>query len=109
MSAPTTRMLQAISEVAGNRLILQHRIIYRESSGRLFLAELVLSACHAQHMICSNGRGLHVFIISEHVQILSPASLVMGAFHHHLWALRVQKDSRVSDSICCKLGGVRSC
>lgn len=108
MSSPTTRMLQAIGEVAGNHL-LQDLIIYRESSGGLLLAELVLSGCHVQHMLCSNGRGLHVFIISEHVQILSPASLVMGAFHHHVWGLRVQKDSRVSDSIWCKLGGARFC
>lgn len=60
MSSPTTRMLQAIGEVAGNHL-LQDLIIYRESSVRLLLAELVFSGCHMQHMVCSNGRGLHVF------------------------------------------------
>lgn len=75
-----SRMLQAIGLVAGGRL-LQDLIIYRKSSGRLFLAELIFSACHLQHTLCSNGRGFQVLIISKHVHILSPTSLVMGAIH----------------------------
>lgn len=84
MSAPTTRMLQAISDVAGNHL-LQHRI-----SGRLFLAELVLSACHVQHMICSNGSGsitcLHYFqtradpVTSQPCDGPAPSIIIYGRF-----------------------------
>lgn len=105
MSSPTTRMVQAIGEVAGGR-ILQDLIIYCDSSGQLFLADLIFSACRMQHTLCSHGRGLQVF---NYFQTRADPITDQPCDGHHPSSSMGGKDSRVSDSICCTLCCVTVC